>query len=293
MHLLLSEYLEHLTHERGYSGNTISAYERDVFDFLSWQENRKANLSKLTRREVNQYLADLRERQNATTTILRKISSIKGFYQWLQGKGILRENPMGLLDLPKRLKPLPKVLTVGEVSRLLNSDRLGIQDKVMIELLYACGLRVSELCSLTVKSVDLTGGYLRVFGKGNKERLIPLGDVSMQVVRQYISVTNLSGDDSMLPRLQGDGAVFREPLNRREVWQRVKNLKAIIGRDVSPHTFRHSFATHLLENGADLRVVQELLGHADISTTQIYTQVSKRHAKAAHRGVFDRGPSPP
>ncbi len=287
MYLLLSEYLDHLAHERGYSPHTLAAYERDVLDFLNFQESRKSKLYQISRREVNQYMAELRQRQNATTSILRKISSIKGFYQWMQGRGLVRENPMGLLELPKRLKPLPKVLTVGEVSRLLNSDRIPLQDKVIVELLYAGGLRVSELTGLSVKSVDMAGGYLRVLGKGGKERLIPLGDVSIQVVKKYLEATSLAGDDPLFPNLTEDG-LFKEPLSRREVWGRVKAMRPVLGREVSPHTFRHSFATHLLENGADLRVVQELLGHSDISTTQIYTQVSKRHARQAHQNVFDR-----
>lgn len=284
MYLMLSEYLNHLSEERGYSPNTLQAYERDILDFLAYQDSRKAKLYQITRREVNHYLGELRGRNNATASILRKISSIKGFYDWLQGKGMIRENPLSLLELPKRRKTLPKVLTVSEVSRLLSNDKLGLQDKVIIELLYACGLRVSELVNLPVKAIDLSGGYLRVMGKGGKERLIPLSEVSAMIVRRYLSETGLSGEDPLLVDLDG---VLKNPLNRREIWQRVRHMSSLIGRDVSPHTFRHSFATHLLENGADLRVVQELLGHSDIATTQIYTQVSKRHVKAAHRQVFD------
>lgn len=294
MHLLLSEYLNHLSEERGYSPHTLEAYERDILEFLNYHETQretgktKVKLYQINRREVHQYLGELRSRENATSTILRKISSVKGFYEWLETKGMMRENPLSLLELPKRRKTLPKVLSVSEVSRLLSSNQLSLQDKLIVELLYACGLRVSELCSLQVKSVDLAGGYLRVLGKGGKERLIPLGDVSATVVKRYLLETSLADEDPLLIRLQGDGALFKTPLNRREVWQRVRDMKHIIGREVSPHTFRHSFATHLLENGADLRVVQELLGHSDIATTQIYTQISKRHVKLAHQQVFDQ-----
>jgi integrase/recombinase XerD len=291
MYLMLSEYLNHLSGERGYSPNTLEAYERDILDFLRFQDTRSGKLALLSRRDVNRYLAELRARQNATTTILRKISSIKGFYEWLQRRGLLRENPMALLDLPKRRKTLPKVLSVGEVSRLLSHASLSLQDKLIIELLYACGLRVSELTGLTVGAIDIPGGYIRVRGKGDKERLIPLGDVSVLIVKRYLVDTGLRPADPLLVELDGANPLLRQPLNRREVWQRVRNLRDILGRDVSPHTFRHSFATHLLENGADLRVVQELLGHSDISTTQIYTQVSKRHIQAIHSGVFDR-PAP-
>ena len=287
MFLMLSEYLNYLSHERGYAANTLEAYERDIMEFLNYHEGRKTKLYQITRRAVNQYLGELRSRHNATTSILRKISSIKGFYEWLQMKGILRDNPVALIELPKRRTPLPKVLSVGEVSRLLNSDAIPLQDKTMVELLYACGLRVSELTSLQVKSIDLNGGYLRVIGKGDKERLIPLGDVSAVVIRKYLLETGLEENDPLFPYLEGSEALLKTPINRRDVWQRVRDMRHIIGREVSPHTFRHSFATHLLENGADLRVVQELLGHSDIATTQIYTQISKKHVKLAHRNVFD------
>jgi integrase/recombinase XerD len=287
---MLSEYLNHLSGERGYSPNTLLAYERDIVDFLNFHELRSGKLSRVNRRDVNRYLAELRARRNATSTLLRKISSVKGFYDWLQTQGVLRENPIALLDLPKRRKTLPRILSITEVSRLLSHPKLTLQDKVMVELLYACGLRVSELTSLTVRAIDIPGGYLRIMGKGDKERLIPLGDVSVMMVKHYISETGLTGQDHLLPHLDEElrPLTHIEPLNRREVWQRVRDLKHIVGRDISPHTFRHSFATHLLENGADLRVVQELLGHSDISTTQIYTQISKRHIQAAHSSVFDQ-----
>ena len=284
---MLSEYLNHLSQERGYSPNTLEAYERDILEFLNYHEPLRPHMIQINRRDVNRYLAELRNRRNATTSILRKISSIKGFYQYLQVKGMLRDNPLALLELPKRRKTLPKVLSVNEVSRLLASDALSAQDKVIVELLYACGLRVSELVDLRVRAIDKDGGYIRVIGKGGKERLIPLGDVSLAVVQQYLADTSLKGDDPLLVNVEGRG-LLKAPINRREIWQRVRNMRQIIGRDVSPHTFRHSFATHLLENGADLRVVQELLGHSDISTTQIYTQISKRHVKQVHRNVFDQ-----
>lgn len=285
MYLILSEYLDHLARERGCSPHTLEAYERDVLEFLAFQEGRKTRLTEISRREVSHYLGNLRERKQATTTILRKISSVKGFYAWMQSRGILKENPLALLDLPKRRKTLPRVLSVSDVNRLLNSPRLSLQDKVILELLYACGLRVSELTGLRAKSVDLGGGYVRVTGKGGKERLIPLGDVSMTVLRKYFREMALASDDPLL--LLPDPNPSRISLNRREIWRRVKEMGLMLERDISPHTFRHSFATHLLENGADLRVVQELLGHSDIATTQIYTHVSKQHVKAAHGRVFD------
>lgn len=286
MFLLVSEYLEHLSEERGYSANTLEAYENDILEFLNFQNEQKRKLYQLSRSNVNQFLADLRRRKLATTSILRKISSLKGFFLWMTERRLVKENPFHLMDLPKKTKVLPKVLTVAEVSKILNSN-LTLMDKLIVELLYACGLRVSELTNLTVNQVELDAGYLRILGKGNKERLVPLGDVSAQIVRQYLSQTDLKEKDPLLFEEYGITTATKTPLNRKEIWNRIKEAGLLINRDISPHTFRHSFATHLLENGADLRVVQELLGHSDISTTQIYTQISKKHVKSAHNKVFD------
>ncbi len=281
---MLSEYLEALDSGRGYAENTLVAYQRDISEFLDYLETYQRKVTALTRRQVNQYLAALRQQDLATTTILRKISSIRSFYTWLQEQGYIRENPLALLDLPKRKKSLPKVLTLDEVRKLLTSD-MALLDKVILELLYACGLRVSELVDLTVNQIYLEAGYLKCMGKGGKERLIPLGDLSIKLMTDYISHTSLTSTDPIL--LDPDNLTEKKALDRKAVWDRVKDMGKRIGKDISPHTFRHSFATHLLENGADLRVVQELLGHSDIATTQIYTQVSKTHLKQLHRQVFE------
>ncbi len=283
MYLLLSEYISHLADERGCSPLTLEAYERDIDEFLEFHEEYQSRPGRISSRQINQFLAHLRKKNNATSTILRKASSIRGFYGWMQEKGYIAENPMALIELPRRTKTLPKVLTVNDMNRILRSDRLSIQDKVIVELLYACGLRVSELLSLTVGNIDLDGGYLRCLGKGGKERLIPLGDVSMDVLQGYFADRAAKPEDLVLTQ-----DLLNAPLSRKEIWERVKAIGNFIGRDISPHTFRHSFATHLLENGADLRVVQELLGHSDIATTQVYTHVSKKHARQIHRDVFDR-----
>jgi len=281
MYLLLSEYLQHLTEERGYSPNTLEAYQRDILECFAFHDERKKPLYQLTRREVNAYLAHLRQNDNATATILRKVSSLKGFYQYLIDQGTLTENPFHLLELPKKGRLLPKVLSPREMDKVFKEAKTPVE-QLILELLYACGLRVSELVGLKVKAIDLSAGYIRVMGKGGKERLIPMGDVSVDLVKSYLAWTGFAGDDELFydPEL-------KRALNRKEVWAIVKELSSAIGRSVSPHTFRHSFATHLLENGADLRVVQELLGHSDVATTQIYTQVSKRHIKHMHRQVFD------
>ncbi|MBY0404841.1 MAG: tyrosine-type recombinase/integrase [Cyanobacteria bacterium] len=298
---MISEYLNYLSEERGYSVNTLEAYERDILEFLRFfedlihPENDSQGLNALSRKEIHQYLGFLRKKKNVTTTVQRKISSIRGFYQWATQKELVNENPFLLLELPKKTKVLPKVLNTGEVNKLMGSMFLSPVEKIIIELLYACGLRVSELVSLKIKDLDLTAGYIRCFGKGEKERVIPLGDVSAQVIQEYLDLyPGLKPDhpllfEALLENTPQKHIVPDSPMKRKQVWEIVKRLgRSVLGREIHPHTFRHSFATHLIENGADLRVVQELLGHSDISTTQIYTQVSKRHIKNVHKQVFDQ-----
>jgi integrase/recombinase XerD len=285
----LSEYLGHLADERGYSPNTLEAYERDILGFFTHLDGFDLSpLSSLTRRDINAYLSALRNTPNSTTSILRKISSLKGFYHWLQERRQVAENPFALLELPKRTKILPKVLSVSEVTTLLAHPSLLPQEQVLLELLYAGGLRVSELLALRRKDFDLAAGYLRCIGKGGKERLVPLGELSVELVQRYLNTQPLQMEGPLFYREDG-----RTPLNRRDVWNLVRQVGTVaLQKNVYPHTFRHSFATHLLENGADLRVVQELLGHSDIATTQIYTQISKKHIKAAHRSIFSSPQAP-
>ncbi len=274
----LSHYLEYLELERGYSSHTLQAYERDILEYLDYLDTQPDD--KVLRRIVNGYLRYLREKGNATTTIIRKISSLKGFYGWQVMQRTIMENPFEFLDLPKKMRVLPKVLTVQDVQKLLASPDLDMSQKTALELLYACGLRVSELVGLTMNDISLEGGYVRCVGKGGKERLIPIGEVTLEVLRHYIDQLSLPIEGAFLRRADG------KPYTRMDMWRLMKALGGQLGKAISPHTLRHSFATHLLENGADLRVVQELLGHSDISTTQIYTQVSKRHMRSAYHKAF-------
>lgn len=273
----LSAYLDYLAVERGYSPHTLEAYERDILAFL---DHCQAHLSSVSRRDANGYLRQLRQQGNATTTIIRKVSSIKGFYNWLIREDLATENPFAFLDLPRRGKSLPKTLTVREVEKLLQCEALTLTHKVAVELLYACGLRVSELVNLTPGHITLGSGYLRCLGKGNKERMIPMGQVTQALLTTYLTAVPRPAD---LPLLVQDNG---RPFSRYDIWRLMKTLGQKLGKSISPHTLRHSFATHLLENGADLRVVQELLGHSDISTTQIYTQISRNHMKQAYQSVF-------
>lgn len=284
---LVSLYLDYLALERGYSPNTQAAYSRDILEFLDFQDSQPPDTP--PRRLVNGYIRFLRDKGNATTTIIRKISSIKGFFNWLQQENEAQQNPFAFLDLPRRMKPLPKALTISEVEQLLDSPELSLAEKVALELLYACGLRVSELVNLTPNTVSIEAGYVRCLGKGGKERLIPVGDVTRHWLKVYLTHPDtppLSPEAPMLRRPDG------KPFTRFDICRLVKRISQSLGKPVSPHTLRHSFATHLLENGADLRVVQELLGHSDISTTQIYTQVSRRHIRSAYRRAFSHSLAP-
>jgi site-specific recombinase XerD len=272
MESALSEFLEALSRLRGYSPHTLQAYQRDILEFLRFFDQPLA----LTRKDIHRYLAWLRQKPNATSTILRKASSVRSFYHWLNEQGHVRENPMMWVDLPKRHRVLPKVLTAAEIDTLL--AKVDGLDRLMIELLYAAGLRVSELTLLRVGDIDLDGGYLRCQGKGNKQRLIPLAPQTLRELQ---------------PRLLGMAAEQPLcPINRREVWERIRQLgQRVLGKTLYPHMFRHSFATHLLENGADLRVVQELMGHSAVTTTQIYTHVSVKRLKSVYGQAFGTAPS--
>ena len=276
----LSHYLDYMALERGYAENTLQAYERDILEYLAFLNTQPPET--LSRRLVNTYMRELRNKGNVTTTIIRKISSMKGFYNWLIQNNRVQENPFEFLDLPKRMKTLPKVLSVSEVQRLLDSTDLGLNEKVALELLYACGLRVSELITLQIQQVSLDVGYVRCIGKGGKERLIPLGEITVALLERFLQLCrkNVPPNSPLLSRENG------KAYSRFDIWRLMKQLGQQLGKNISPHTLRHSFATHLLENGADLRVVQELLGHSDISTTQIYTQISRRHIRSAYKSVF-------
>ncbi|MCA9798024.1 MAG: tyrosine-type recombinase/integrase [Cyanobacteria bacterium HKST-UBA04] len=297
-HQALADYLEYLRAQRGYSEHTCAAYERDVLQFIDFVEADEAasaqsaqqNLFKPgpspvpteERRVINAFLRHLRKEGAKTRTIVRKVSSLKGFYQWLIRQEAVAVNPFEFIDLPKTMRNLPKVLSVRDVQKLLQSPDLPLSHKVAVELLYACGLRVSELIELRWQDVNLEGGYVRCSGKGNKERLIPVGDVTVALLTQYL--TDMPKRRSDEPFLVTEGG---QAIDRYEVYRLLKGLGQRMGKAISPHTLRHSFATHMLENGADLRVVQELLGHSDISTTQIYTHVSRKHIQKAHDSVFN------
>jgi len=294
MDMLIDHFIHFLAVEKGLSRNTLESYQRDMVAYTSYlREQGVTKIEDSTRAQIIGYLMSLQQKGRATATLSRNMASIRAFYQFLVRDKYIEKDPSIHLETPKIEKRLPKVLSIEEVERLLESPPIhhpaGLRDKAMLELLYATGIRVSELVNLETGDVNLEMGFVKCMGKGSKERIIPLGSVAIEMVRQYINVGR--------PRLLKDSretALFLNHLGkqitRQGFWKIIKRYaqKANIRTEITPHTLRHSFATHLLENGADLRSVQEMLGHADISTTQIYTHVTRSRIKDIYSKTHPR-----
>ncbi|UFJ42871.1 site-specific tyrosine recombinase XerD [Brevibacillus humidisoli] len=294
MDLLIDNFTHFLAVEKGLAANTLESYQRDLVMYVSYLRDQGIEqIEQTSRAHIVGYLMMLQEKGRATATLSRNMASIRAFYQFLVRDKYLDKDPSIHLETPKIEKRLPKVLTIDEVERLLEGPPLhhpaGIRDKAMLELLYATGIRVSELVNLNLGDVNLEMGFLKCMGKGSKERIIPLGKIAIEIVRQYMETGR--------PRLfkgKTETALFLNHLGKRisrqGFWKIIKKYaqQANIRTEITPHTLRHSFATHLLENGADLRSVQEMLGHADISTTQIYTHVTRTRIKDVYAKTHPR-----
>lgn len=281
----LAEYLEFLEIERGLSKNTVSAYERDLTFFANFLAETGADeFSLLKRNHINLYIKNLKDKGYQPSSITRKIASIRGFFKWLFSGGILEHNPALSVEQPKLSKKLPKVLSVQEIEKLFEVE-FSKRERAMFEMLYASGLRVSELSDITINNIDLNTGLIRCIGKGSKERLVPIGKKAQKAISEYLklreTIVKKHSSDTKFVFLTDKA----KKITRQDVYNFIKKLGSEIGRKISPHTIRHSFATHLLENGADLRVVQELLGHSDVSTTQLYTHISKKRLKDVYFAI--------
>jgi integrase/recombinase XerD len=291
----LQTFMQYVSVERGLARNTLESYERDLTLYLEYLNKQDIQMIKETNKShITHYLLHLKQLGRATSTVSRTMVSIRSFYQFLVRERLLDNDPSLHMNTPKVTRRLPKALNINEVEDLLNSPRMetahGVRDKAMLEVLYATGIRVSELVSLNVSSVNLGMGFLRVIGKGSKERIIPLGRISIQYLGEYIQTKR---NHLIKPHTELDVLFLNHlgtRLTRQGFWKIIKKyaIKAQIIKDITPHTLRHSFATHLLENGADLRSVQEMLGHADISTTQIYTHVTKTRMKEVYDQTHPR-----
>lgn len=281
----LAQYLEYLEVEKGLSNNTLDAYRRDLTAFLEFCSTLGAEeLIQIQRTHLNSFIIDLREKKYSPTSVMRKIASLRGFFKWLCASEICEQNPTLTLEQPKIPRRLPKVMTIAEIENIFLAD-LNKIERLIIELLYGCGLRVSELVNLKTNGIDLSANYLKCSGKGSKERLVPLGRKAKESLNEYFVhrdflVKKYNIDTKNL--LIADSGRF---LTRQDVYNFIHEQGKRIHKNISPHTLRHSFATHLLENGADLRIVQELLGHADVSTTQLYTHISKKRLKEVYFSI--------
>ena len=241
-------------------------------------------MQSVDRTVINLYIRTLKEKKLAPTTIIRKVASLRGFFKWTTSMNILEKNPASTLEQPKVPQRLPKVISIKEIDEILHSDLTEFQI-VMVELLYSCGLRVSELVNLKLNDIDLSSKYVRCFGKGSKERIVPVGKLAIDALKNYLPIRDLTIKKYNLSTQKLLVLENGRIANRQDVYNFIHNRGKIIHKNISPHTLRHSFATHLLENGADLRVVQELLGHSDVSTTQLYTHISKKRLKDVYFSI--------
>lgn len=292
----LAEYIIYLKIERGLSANTVTSYKRDIEKYLTFLTEKKiTQLDEVSRFEILDFLQTLRQSGAADNSIIRMVSSLRKFHQYLKRESIVSDDPMQLIDTPKKASTLPKAISPQAIEQLLEAPDtttpLGVRDRTILELMYATGLRISELVNLKLSDMHLTMGFIQTMGKGEKERIIPLGEFASQWLDHYLEgarvyLQDQSAETSEYVFLNSRG----KGLSRQGVWKKVKQLalEAGIDQNVTPHTLRHSFATHLLENGADLRMVQELLGHADISTTQIYTHITKTRLKQVYSDYHPR-----
>lgn len=291
---IIEVFLDAVWMERGLSDNTLSAYRTDLRGLAMWLAQQDSELMRVRREQLLAYLAHRTENGAKTRSTARLLSTIRHFYRHQVREGHLKVDPSAQISSPKLRRTLPETLTESEVEALLQAPdtgtRLGLRDRAMLEVLYACGLRVSELVKMRLDQVNLRVGCLRIIGKGSKERLVPLGEDAMTWLNRYQDEAR----SDFLRGRPGDNLFISQrgtALTRQAFWHLIKRyaLKAGIRKTLSPHTLRHAFATHLVNHGADLRVVQLLLGHSDLSTTQIYTYVARERLKALHAEHHPRG----
>lgn len=292
----IEEFLDYLTVEKGLSDNTINAYRRDLYKYVDYLDKSKKinHLQEVKRPDITDYMMRQKDNGLNPNSVSRNLVAIKVFHRFLARERYIKEDVTDVLDSPKLWKHLPDVLSIVEIEKILKQPNLknwmGVRDKAILEVMYATGMRVSELAGLVIENLNIDVGFLKCIGKGKKERIVPIGKVARHILEKYISKTR----PKLLKNKGMARAVFLsrlgKPISRQSYWKIIKRYaqSANIKKTITPHTLRHSFATHMLERGADLRVVQELLGHADISTTQIYTHIDKERLKSIHHKYHPR-----
>ncbi len=282
--IILKNYIDFIMTEKGLSPNTISSYELDLRGFLMFLKKKERSLKNFNRKDISDFLSFLREKRLNVSTIARNISSIRSLSRYLVIERIRDDDPAENIQSPRRWLRLPRAISIEDVIRLLESrseSRFYLRDRTMLELMYACGLRVSELINMRLRDINLEGGFVRVKGKGSKERIVPVSARAMDFIKKYLTILRpkllkRGNVDYLFLSNRGDG------MTRQRFWQTIKAYARKAGLDISPHVLRHSFATHILEGGADLRSLQKMLGHSDISTTQIYTKVTPERLKKVY-----------
>ena len=292
---ILDAFIDNIWIEKGLSQNTLDSYRSDLEQFSKWLKKNNLSYLKTSKKEILSYLSFLFQKGLGSKTVARKLSSLKSFFRYLVFKSIIQNDPSSEVETPKLLKSIPKSISEKEVEALLaapdEKTDIGLRDKTMIETLYSCGLRISELTNLELLNLNLRQGVIRVIGKGQKERLVPMGDQLIGLLELYIS----SSRKNLLDKRHSDFLFLStrgQRMTRQSFWHRIKHYCLASGFEpdkISPHVLRHAFATHLLNNGADLRVVQLLLGHSDLNTTQIYTEVARQRLKRLHTEHHPRG----
>lgn len=296
MNIFVREYLATLKLERNLSENTIASYKNDLSSLVSYLNDSDINdPAEIKSKNLSDFFSLLTKLGLSSRSAARYYSSVKGFFGYLFSSDYIKTNPMEKISAPKVSKSLPNVLNINEIERILSgpdvSKKLGLRDKALLETFYACGLRVSELINLKISDLFLNEEMIRVFGKGSKERFVPIGSSAINWIGEYLK----AGRPLLEKKAKSQNILFLNnrgtKLSRMGVWKIVNKYAELAGikKEVHPHTFRHSFATHLLEGGADLRAVQEMLGHVDISTTQIYTHIDRDYIKQVHRDFHPRG----
>jgi integrase/recombinase XerD len=291
---LIDQYCNNISFKKGLSNNTIVAYKSDLKIFLLWLNGNKKKFSNADRIEINNYLAYRLDNGTSLSTIQRIITCIKSFYSFLFENNIIKNNPAQLIENPKKRRKLPTIITENEVMKLLESPDektyKGLRDKCILELLYSSGLRISELLTIKINQISKEKKFLKIKGKGNKERLVPIGSSAMNLLIVYLDTyrSNIKINDNIdILFVNENGSI----ISRQACWEMIQRYASIslINKKISPHNLRHAFATHLLNNGADLRTVQMLLGHASLSTTQIYTHIAKERLVKFHQKYHPRG----
>lgn len=289
--LVVQNYLSYLELECGLSTNSLDAYKRDIDEFVRLFKIKSDYTVSL--KIVNEYLTKLHNLNRKPGTIARKISSLRNFYKYLSENNLVKNNPFEYARVPKIMRYHPDYLSVDEITSILNQpkpeERNGLRDSAILELIYGTGIRISELINLKISSIYDEIGFIKIVGKGNRERLVPYGSYASRAVEKYL----IEEREKIRPEKDGEILFLsnrKKRFSRVGLWKLIKKYarKAVINKEVTPHTFRHSFATHLIEGGADLRTVQELLGHVSISTTQIYTQVDREYLLSVHREFHPR-----